>query len=268
MTSLTPAGSRPRPGEAASEERRAVGLRHSLRMLDRSESRTALRDHFRIAVRPYGFNAFAAGYLPEPGTDPAQPVNPKPFLMLDWPGEWLELYARQGFAGDDVTVAEARRSAEPFTWSEIQARRPGTSARVFAAASGFGWNDGFVVPVHDPAGAPGERAGIVNLAAAELAEFDGAARGGVVRLAQAAFARAAALSRNGNASVAARLPPREREALALVAQGLDDAGIAERMRISRATAHAHVEGAKRRLGATTRAQAVAIALNGRLLEPS
>lgn len=239
----------------------------ALGLLHRCESQAELRDRFRAAIRPHGFSTYAAGYLPEADAPSGAPVNPKPFLLLDWPGEWLELYARQGFARDDVILAEAARSTAPFTWSEVKARRPGASAHIFAAASGFGWNDGFVVPVHDPSAPAGERVGIVSLAAANLDGFDAAAREGVARLALAAFARARLLARRGDADRPQRLPPREREALVLVAEGLDDAAIAERMRISRATAHSHVESAKRRLGAKSRAQAVAVALTFRLLDP-
>lgn len=50
------------------------------------------------------------------------------------------------------------------------------------------------------------------------------------------------------------------EALALVARGLDDAAIGDALGVTRASAHMYVERAKRRLGAGTRAQAVATAL--------
>jgi DNA-binding CsgD family transcriptional regulator len=53
------------------------------------------------------------------------------------------------------------------------------------------------------------------------------------------------------------LTQRERDCLAFVADGLSDHEIAERLGISHHTAHAHVESAKQKLGAKTRAQAVA-----------
>lgn len=237
-----------------------------LALFRRCGSQAELRDRFRAAARSRGFDTYAIGYLPEGGAAPNAPVNPKPFLLLDWPTEWLELYARQGFARDDVILSEAARSTTPFTWCEVKARRPGASAHIFAAASGFGWNDGFVVPVHDPSGPAGERIGIVSLAAADLRGFDAAAREGMAQLALAAFARAREFMRHSDPDEPPRLPPREREALALVAEGLDDSAIAGRMGISRATAHYHVESAKRRLRAKSRAQAVAVALTLRLLK--
>lgn len=54
------------------------------------------------------------------------------------------------------------------------------------------------------------------------------------------------------------LTGRERDCLLFVAEGLSDGDIAGQLGISTVTAHAHVENAKRKLGARTRAQAVAL----------
>lgn len=54
-----------------------------------------------------------------------------------------------------------------------------------------------------------------------------------------------------------RLSPRERDCLSFVADGKSDWEIGTILGISQATAHRHVENAKRRLGCGTRAQAVA-----------
>lgn len=61
----------------------------------------------------------------------------------------------------------------------------------------------------------------------------------------------------------AQLTDRERDCLALVADGKSDWEISVILSIAKTTAHAHVENAKRKLGARTRAQAVArLILNG------
>jgi DNA-binding NarL/FixJ family response regulator len=57
----------------------------------------------------------------------------------------------------------------------------------------------------------------------------------------------------------ARLTEREREVLVLVAEGLDNQGIAERLVISPATARTHVSRAMVKLGARDRAQLVVFA---------
>ncbi|MDQ3730181.1 MAG: LuxR C-terminal-related transcriptional regulator [Actinomycetota bacterium] len=59
---------------------------------------------------------------------------------------------------------------------------------------------------------------------------------------------------------------REREVLALLAQGSTDVQIAELLKLSPATVQTHVRNAKSKLGARTRAQAVALALMGGLID--
>ena len=56
---------------------------------------------------------------------------------------------------------------------------------------------------------------------------------------------------------AAALTPRQRQIVTLIAQGATDADIATVLRISRSTAHKHVQNARHRLGAKTRSQLVA-----------
>jgi len=66
----------------------------------------------------------------------------------------------------------------------------------------------------------------------------------------------------------ARRPSRrEREVLALLARGATDAQIAVELQLSPATVQTHVRNAKSKLGARTRAQAVAMALVSGLIDP-
>ncbi len=65
---------------------------------------------------------------------------------------------------------------------------------------------------------------------------------------------------------ARRPSKREREVLALLAKGSTDSQIAEVLGLSPATVQTHVRNAKAKLGARTRAQAVALALVSGLIE--
>jgi DNA-binding CsgD family transcriptional regulator len=65
-----------------------------------------------------------------------------------------------------------------------------------------------------------------------------------------------------------RLTPREREVITLLALGLTSGEVAERLVISPETVRIHVRNARRRLGARTRAQAIAIALRWGQIQPS
>ena len=76
-------------------------------------------------------------------------------------------------------------------------------------------------------------------------------------------------ARTHNAGLQARvadLTPREAQVLGLVAAGLETRAIAEQLVISYTTVETHVRNAMRRLGAHTRAHAVALAILGGALD--
>jgi DNA-binding NarL/FixJ family response regulator len=120
---------------------------------------------------------------------------------------------------------------------------PGPEAAAYAAR--LGWQ-GFVA-----AGSPTPAIVRTITAAArgELA-FPQSATTALVR----ALARVAPVNA---ARTAASLTPRQRQIVALIAEGATDAEIATLLRISRSTAHKHVQNARRRLQAKTRGQLVA-----------
>ena len=120
---------------------------------------------------------------------------------------------------------------------------PGAEAAAYAAR--LGWQ-GFI-----PAGSA--ISAIVRTIAA-------AARGELAfpQSAMTALVRALARVAPVNAPrTAASLTPRQHQIVALIAEGATDADIATLLRISRSTAHKHVQNARRRLQAKTRGQLVA-----------
>ncbi len=62
------------------------------------------------------------------------------------------------------------------------------------------------------------------------------------------------------------LTPRERDCLAWAAQGNSNSGIAEQLGVTPRTAKFHIENAMKKVGAKTRAEAVAIALTQDLIQ--
>jgi LuxR family quorum sensing-dependent transcriptional regulator len=208
---------------------------------------------FAGAVRPFGITGFAIGRIPALGMAGR-------LFSVRWPG-WIEHYAVNGFVREDIAIEETLRSLEPFTWADLRKRRPGEGTRVFEECHSFGWSDGFVVPVDGP----DRQRGLVSLAApSPLSPLNGAKRETLVALSLSAYLKAWTLATD-QPGAPLRLSAREQEAIAHVAKGRDDTDIARLMSISPTTAHAHVERAKKRLGASTRAQAVALAMASKLI---
>jgi NarL family two-component system response regulator LiaR len=105
---------------------------------------------------------------------------------------------------------------------------------------------------------------VKGVSAAELADAIRAAYAGrpvLTREAVEALVQAA----NGSTKLGADLSERELEVLALLANGLSNAEIAQRLGISVSTVKYHVRGILSKLGASCRAEAVAVALQHDLI---
>ena len=106
-----------------------------------------------------------------------------------------------------------------------------------------------------------------NIGADELADAIRAAHAGQPTLAPEATQALvqAARSAGKGPTPGHDLTPREREVLALLVEGLTNAGISERLSISHATSAAHVSHILSKLGVANRAEAVALALRHKLV---
>jgi two-component system, NarL family, response regulator LiaR len=105
-----------------------------------------------------------------------------------------------------------------------------------------------------------------DIGALGLGEAIRAARAG--RSTLAALAAQSVVTHSAGRSTPRRghdLTAREREVLRLLARGLTNAQIAQRLMIARATANFHVSSVLGKLGARSRTQAVAVALQERLV---
>jgi NarL family two-component system response regulator LiaR len=105
---------------------------------------------------------------------------------------------------------------------------------------------------------------VKGVSADELAEAIRAARGGQSTLSTEAV-QALVQATNTAPTLGADLTDREREVLALLAQGLSNAEIAQRLTISLSTVKYHVHGILSKLGAASRAEAAALALKHNLI---
>ncbi len=117
----------------------------------------------------------------------------------------------------------------------------------------FGFNNAYVVPIHGPAGLPA----FVSLGGFQM-ELPPHARPSIHLMAISAFERIREI-RFPHISTPV-LTPREREVLSWVAQGKRAREIGVILNIAKRTVDEHVHSATRKLGASTMAQAVAIAI--------
>jgi DNA-binding CsgD family transcriptional regulator len=119
----------------------------------------------------------------------------------------------------------------------------------------YGWKDVFAVPIHGP----GSMQGLVTMATRETLAFDATDCAVLEMMARAVWERCRTSEGFGMfAPERVHLSPREIECLQWAAVGKSDADIAVLVGIKPATAHFHIERAKKRLGVKTRVEAVAV----------
>lgn len=212
----------------------------------------AVQAAFRNEIARYGFVTSALREIVASPTG-----SESQFLFRNWPGEWAKAFTKIQLGSSNFAVTEARRRTNPFTWRDIRFGRafsPGEE-KIWRGLSDFGWHDGFVVPVHGPRGS----LATVGIGTMERdVDFGPAQRLRLQMMALAVHERARALS----GAIMNERPPdtltaRERECLRWVADGKTDWEIGMILSISAATVKFHLDRARVKLDATTRAQAVA-----------
>lgn len=201
-----------------------------------------------------GFDCIACGEIDI--EDPRRSV----FFINTWPLKWFDLYRKERLVECDPLVAQMRMSAEPFCWSDLAFADP-RERMILKAAQEFGWVDGLAVPITRG----GSRFGLVSLASRTKVP-GGEDRQLVIEFVKIAYERLrGAVSSVDARANNARLTSREIDCLSLVAKGLPDSEIGTKLGISTATAHEHIERAKKKLDARNRPHAIAIAAGLHLL---
>jgi LuxR family quorum sensing-dependent transcriptional regulator len=214
----------------------------------------ALIDEFRRVIRSFGIDVSSGGNWVGIGKE-----RHYRFFFNDWPKDWLDYYNEHGFFQRDFIVAESRRRMAPFTWGEVDPSiLSGPVAKEFFAASeAHGWMDGFVVPIRGAGGYEG----IVSLAAKQRLVLDAVDRALLETASRLLNERCRTTVGLGDTpQPLPKLTAREIESLQWVSLGKTDWEIGELLGVTKATAHFHIEQAKRKLGVTSRVQAVALLL--------
>jgi LuxR family quorum sensing-dependent transcriptional regulator len=217
-----------------------------------------IMDSLDVVLRDHGIEHYCFSFLAT-----AQQNIDDVVLAYRFPPGFMDRYAAERYVHDDPALRHVRNTIRPFRWfadAPIDPERNQRAQAVVNACSDFGLVDGVVVPVASPAG----RLGQVWFGGAKfhLAEDEWTA---LHLMALYAFDRV--LHLGAGAHLEENLTPREREVLTRVALGRTTGQIASALRISGRTVNEHVVNARRKLGATTRTQAVVIALRERLIMP-
>ena len=181
------------------------------------------------------------------------------------PAAWLEHYDAEDFSSVDPAVHHCLQDAAPLVAGHsLRQTAYGKATRFRDDAYEAGFRGSVMLPLHLPGAALGSFSLITVMQGDEFLSWH-RDRGQWVTL--AAHAVDAQLIKLVSPSLPRpKLTTRERECLIWLASGLRYDRIAERLGISLATVELHVANARRKLGARTREQAVAIAVALRLLD--
>jgi LuxR family quorum sensing-dependent transcriptional regulator len=218
--------------------------------IDRHGDSAALVDAFGKLIGELGLNYFMVG-------DPRPPLPPEDgnLWATTWPNEWLDRWTSRGYLNNDPIVKKLRLQTTPVRWSTSEGARDDAGTRILEEAREFKLNAGLAVPVYHSDGL------VIVSMGTEHYEI-GKSEERHLQLAtiyfHAKFERLRAKSRP--AARTAKLTPRERECLSWVAAGKTDWEISQILGIAEQTVHEYVQNALIKLNATTRAQAVAIAI--------
>lgn len=207
---------------------------------------------------PLGFPVHVIGALPHPH----QPY-PERFIHANWPPAWHDAYFNRGFGEHDPVQRAAIMLGSSFSLDDLRKGAIGpltvreTEVLDFAAALGF--PHGFATPVYRDNGYTG-------LACVVGPGPDPAPRTRALLqfLLMHAHDRLRALSARPDDGSPA-LTQREIEVLTLARRGLTDAAIAREAGIALRTVRFHFDAIRRKLGARTRAEALARAVAQHLL---
>jgi DNA-binding CsgD family transcriptional regulator len=213
-----------------------------------------LIDAFLKLIAKFGFDAAAGGNWVGVGKE-----RHYRFFFNSWPKDWLDYYNEHGFFQRDFIVAESRRRMTPFTWADMDPSilQGPVAKEFFDASRAHGWVDGFVIPIRGTGGYEG----IVSLASKRAVHL-------TALEAQLIEAAGRALNERCRTTIGLgdspqplpQLTARETECLQWVSLGKTDWEIGELLGVTKATAHFHIEQAKRKLGVTSRVQAVSLLL--------
>lgn len=221
----------------------------------KSSSVESMEAGFRTALEELGFRHFACCSHVDPLEHPSHAV-----VMHNYPAVWVQQYSHEKLHRVDPVLQYAERHQAPFFWDISFAAHPITEAqkKVLAEGAAFGLAHGYTVPI-DVSWIPGS----LRASCSIIPDSDAIGPDSFITVQVMALYLYASVSRTkaqqrGRRSieVPTELTPRERQCLALAAQGKDDWSIGRVLSLSQHTVHSHIERVKQRYRVSTRVQAV------------
>lgn len=187
-------------------------------------------------------------------------------FITDYPEEWITRYRQRSYKFYDPVVTISRTSRLPFYWGGRGFLQPYNKAErhVFHEASEYRILEGYGVPAAGPEGDSGifsvtvrQRNQIREMVAEETARL---------QLFAAQFHDAAVrLVLHHDRRRETALTKREKEVLSWTADGFSSEAVAARMGLSASAVNYHITNACRKIGASNKVQAVALAIRRNLL---
>jgi DNA-binding CsgD family transcriptional regulator len=222
-----------------------------VRSLDPTFEATAAVEQFDRHIRSLGFTYAMCLKVPEIDQDLSDCL-----LLCSFPEEWIARYAGQDYVKHDPIVRELFRTYQPYTWSEVRARRSltGIGQRILDEAAAIGATEGFVVPIYEASG----YTGLVSIAGPGV-EIAAEARNALALACIYLHNKLSTLKRQST-DTSVGLTERELECLCWAAAGKSDWEIGQILSVSSKTINYHIENAKRKFGVTTRIQAIIAAM--------
>lgn len=218
---------------------------------------------FQSALEHMGFRHFACCSHVNPRHPPQHAV-----VVHNYPTAWARSYAERNIHECDPVFLRAEREILPFSWDAPDFRAPLTPPQrsLMQEAGSIGIAHGYTVPIHLPWAAGALRAScsvVPDSTSIDNRAYRAVQVMSMYLYASVGYQKDLRTSRDVAMRDGPTLSARERQCLELAAYGKSDWEISQRLHISEHTVHKHVEAAKRRLGVSTRMQAVVWAVQRR-----
>jgi len=217
------------------------------RLLESMRSATKVADLEAILIdltRRLGFEQFALGHHVDLTRPPENAIR-----LTNYAQDWIDQALEKRFFIDDPVHAASARRVGPFLWEEIPNffKLTDPHREIIERGKRYGLVEGFTIPVHQP----GEYNGTCTFASRSFEDLHPFTFPVAQMASTLAFECARDLLRlidGKEPEEAPHITERQRESLILLARGKTDPEIADVMRISRGTAHDHVEAVRRASG--------------------